>query len=358
MTDHTPQPTPAYAPGWYPDASAPGSERYYDGTAWTDAVRASSPPAISRPEAPAHGPKKQQNVAGVVALVLSAVGAVLACVPGAMIVGWIFLPIGFILGIVALFQRDKPKWQGLTAIVVAVVGTIVGVLVFISLAAGAVSDAIEEGVTDEVSAGEVVDPPEDEEPVAEQPAIAPAEDLVLGETAFGTDVESGMGWYAVELTNPNQDYIFSGVSIDVEAYDANDVLIDTDTSYGVILSGTSYYVGNFFDIGSAKIDHIEVRGPTANAATHSTAAETGGFVMGELKTGSEYDWMKVSGTVTSNFADDQEMVRIDLVARKAGKIVGVDSTYTDRVPAGGTAAWNVDYWQVPLDAEVEAYPHL
>lgn len=35
MTDNT----PTYAAGWYPDVNAPGTERYYDGTAWTEQSR-------------------------------------------------------------------------------------------------------------------------------------------------------------------------------------------------------------------------------------------------------------------------------------------------------------------------------
>lgn len=35
MTDDT----PTYAAGWYPDVNVPGTERYYDGTAWTEQSR-------------------------------------------------------------------------------------------------------------------------------------------------------------------------------------------------------------------------------------------------------------------------------------------------------------------------------
>src|SRR5690606_32080488 len=118
-------------------------------------------------------------------LAVAAVGFIFACVPGALIVGWILLPIGFILGIIALFQKGKPKWQGLTAIVISVAGTIVGVIVFLALAAGAVSDAIDDTVTGEVGTSNVADEEEPavEEPVAEKPAVPEIEDLVLGETA-------------------------------------------------------------------------------------------------------------------------------------------------------------------------------
>jgi hypothetical protein len=41
MTDNT------YAAGWYPDASQPGTERYYDGTTWTTQTRPLGAPATS-----------------------------------------------------------------------------------------------------------------------------------------------------------------------------------------------------------------------------------------------------------------------------------------------------------------------
>lgn len=40
--------TPVYPAGWYADANAPGTERYYDGTAWTEQIRLTpSPDAVS-----------------------------------------------------------------------------------------------------------------------------------------------------------------------------------------------------------------------------------------------------------------------------------------------------------------------
>jgi len=357
-TSPSESPAPTPGAGWYPDMNMPGSHRYYDGANWTSHVRPSA--AVTAVGEPPRG-AKSRNVLGIVALIVSVVGFVFACVPGALVVGWVLLPIGFVLGIVAICLKNKPKWQGLAAIIVSMVGTIVGVVVFLSLAAGAVSDAIDDSATDKVGSSDAVgDRADDEEQPADGEPVTPdAKALVLGETAFGIDIDSGMGWYAIELTNPNDDYIFSFAGIDVEAYDADDVLIDTDSTYGTILSGRTYIVGKFFDIGSAKIDRIEVRGPTADAATHSPAAETGSFEMGKLRTGSEYDeYMTVKGTLTSNFSEDQDGIRIDVIARKGGKIVGVDYTYTDRVPSGGKAAWDIGFWKVPLDSEVEAYPHL
>ncbi|WP_323987234.1 hypothetical protein [Microbacterium plantarum] len=89
-------------------------------------------------------PTKQRNIVGIVALAISAVGFIFACVPAALILGWILLPAGFILGIVAVCLSGRVKWQALTAIIVSVVGTIVGFLVFTFVVATALSDAVDE----------------------------------------------------------------------------------------------------------------------------------------------------------------------------------------------------------------------
>jgi hypothetical protein len=85
--------------------------------------------------------KKKSGVLGYIALTVAALGFIFAVIPGALIVGWILLPVGFILGIIALFV-SRPIWTGIVAVVLSVVGTIVGLIVFFAVVAGAVSTAI------------------------------------------------------------------------------------------------------------------------------------------------------------------------------------------------------------------------
>ncbi|MFK0002126.1 MgtC/SapB family protein [Paenarthrobacter sp. NPDC090522] len=91
--------------------------------------------------------KKQLNVVGLVALIAAVLGLIFSCVPGALIVGWILLPVGFILSIVSLFLKDKAKWMGIAALVTSVVGTIVAVLVFIAVVATSFNSAFGSGDT-------------------------------------------------------------------------------------------------------------------------------------------------------------------------------------------------------------------
>src|SRR5699024_8636442 len=95
------------------------------------------------PQAPQ--PAKQKNVVGIIALIVAIVGFIFACIPGALIVGWVLLPIAFILSLVSLFLKGKKKGTGIAGLIISVVGTIVGVIVFFALAASAVNDAFDPG---------------------------------------------------------------------------------------------------------------------------------------------------------------------------------------------------------------------
>jgi len=167
-------PTQPYGPGagqtqpYYPAAGAP--------VATTDATFA-----------PVPGPKdRKPHVLGIIALVVAAIGFIFACIPGALIVGWILLPIAFILSIVALFLKGA-KWPAITGLIVSVVGTIVGVVVFLTVVSTSFSAAfkdIDEAITD---ASEAAETPFDDEEPAEEPEPAPISNLAFGDTMIWED---------------------------------------------------------------------------------------------------------------------------------------------------------------------------
>ena len=143
---------PTNAPaGWYDDGS--GGQRYWDGQQWTGhtspalaqtatlassgfAAPDGSPAAVGAPTAT----KKPLNVLGLVALIVAGIGFIFAMIPGAFILGWIALPIAFILSIVALFLKGS-KGLAIAALIVSIVGTIIGFVVFFATAANSFSDA-------------------------------------------------------------------------------------------------------------------------------------------------------------------------------------------------------------------------
>ncbi|RNE59051.1 hypothetical protein EEJ31_11625 [Cryobacterium tepidiphilum] len=104
-----------------------------------------------------------------IALIISIVGFIFACIPGALIIGWILLPIAFILAIVSLFLKGTGKGLGIAGLIISVVGTIVAFIVFFAVVAASFNEAFG-----------------DESVVVEKPAAAgqaPAEESPTAETA-------------------------------------------------------------------------------------------------------------------------------------------------------------------------------
>jgi energy-coupling factor transporter transmembrane protein EcfT len=80
-------------------------------------------------------------VLGLVSLAVAVVGFVFACIPGALIIGWVLLPIAFVLSIVALFLKGRGKAFALSALILSIVGTVVGFVVFFAVVANSFDDA-------------------------------------------------------------------------------------------------------------------------------------------------------------------------------------------------------------------------
>lgn len=234
------------------------------------------PPPGQPPVAPPQPVAPRRNTIGVVALIASIVGAVFACIPGALIVGWILLPVGFVLGIVSLFQAASKK-PGTWAIILSVIGTIIAVVVFLAVVSNAVDDAFggtdsavavasadatqaedaeEAGETAAVAEpdAEVAEPEEVEEPAA---AVGTRENPApLGSTVTGTEWEVTITSYEHDATQAVLDanqfndppaegmvYALIGVSATYTGADSSSPLfvsVDYVTATGEVLtdSGT------------------------------------------------------------------------------------------------------------------------
>lgn len=142
---------PLSAPGWYPDPSGAPGQRYWNGTDWTEV-----PPPPAQQAA-----SKEKNIPGLIALVLGIIGFIFACIPGALIIGWILLPIAFILGIVGLLLSGKAKGTSIAAIITSVIGVVVGVTVFLVVVQDAFEDAFNESNSSPSSESDLSSPPSD-----------------------------------------------------------------------------------------------------------------------------------------------------------------------------------------------------
>lgn len=100
--------------------------------------------------------KQSKNTVGMIALIVAIVGTLFAVIPGAMFLGWVLLPIAFVLSIISFFMRDQKRGQGIAALIVSIVGTLIGFIVFVGVVGTAVDEAFNEST--EVSVSEDEDP--------------------------------------------------------------------------------------------------------------------------------------------------------------------------------------------------------
>ena len=215
----TPGGTPA--PGWYDYGTGTGTNRYWDGSAWTEqtAPAAGSPPGgtggtaplSASPQVAVEPPATKPHPLGWVALALAVVGFVFACIPGALIVGWVLLPIAFVLAIVGFFLRGK-KWPVITALVLSVVGTVVGFVVFLTVVSDSVDEAFgdsdvtvsprapEESLADDESAGSDDAPAPEQEDAAADPGTR-ENPVPLGTVVSGDDFDVTISSVQLDATD-------------------------------------------------------------------------------------------------------------------------------------------------------------
>ncbi|MFM6975027.1 MAG: hypothetical protein ACKOXM_07890 [Agromyces sp.] len=113
-------------------------------------IHASSASAVKADEATqieSRASRKPKNVVALIALVTAVVGFVFACSPGAILLGWILLPIAFVLAIVSFFVKERRVGMSVAALVISIVGTIVGAIVFTAFVATTFNNAFGGDVT-------------------------------------------------------------------------------------------------------------------------------------------------------------------------------------------------------------------
>ncbi|SNU01053.1 hypothetical protein SAMN06298212_10655 [Ruaniaceae bacterium KH17] len=218
-------------------------------------------PAAPQPEPPA------KNTLGTIALVLAIVGFIFACIPGALIVGWILLPIAFILSIVALVAKNKRRGGALAALIISIVGTIVGVIVFVAVVGNAVDDAFNENVT--------------AQPPAATESAEPDDDAATGEDAAESAGPDGTraNPYPIgtELRTDDWTLVVNGVDLDAtDAVMAENEFNDPpeDGNVYILVNLTATYTGS--DAAGAMpwalVEYVSAGGNTFDALSFDTFA--------------------------------------------------------------------------------------
>lgn len=217
----------------------------------------SLPPPPVNPQIPV---KKPRNTLGLVALILAIAGTILSCVPGIIILGWILLPASFVLGLVAVLQKDKAHGQGLAAIIISIVGTIVAAIAFIAV----IDHAVDQALTTETTTST---------PAASSPQSTPAESdaPATNEGDAGSSRENPLP-IGSEITTKDWKVTVNSVDLNADekvaaASDFNEPATD-GFSY-VLINITATYLGNDSQGQApwATVDFVSKDGKTYNLAS-------------------------------------------------------------------------------------------
>lgn len=181
---------------------------------------------------------KQRNTLGIVALIVAIVGFIFAVIPGALILGWVLLPISFILAIVSLVMKDKKRGAGLTALIISIVGTILGVIVFV----GVVGSSFEEAFSEET---QVQTPENSQEAEATMDETAEPVDAAPADTDQGTrDNPLAIG---STITTDEWELTVNSVNLDAAAELAGGNMFNEPPAEGnvqILINVTATYMGS------------------------------------------------------------------------------------------------------------------
>ncbi|MDS2172223.1 hypothetical protein Q7C18_05905 [Nesterenkonia sp. CL21] len=225
-----------------------------------------------------------RNVLGIIALITAILGTIFACVPGALILGWVLLPIAFVLALVSLFLKGKKRGAGIVGLIVSVVGTVVGVIVFFAVVADAFDDAFSDETTvsapeeDEGGDDEAASGAEDEAATEEAADVAAASD---DDDATADDAEQGTraNPYPLGSEITASDWAVTVNSVDLDATDAvlaeNPFNEDPEEGHSYILVDLSVqYIGDDpeGDIPMVSVDYVSAEGNTFRSSDMMTVA--------------------------------------------------------------------------------------
>lgn len=283
------------------------------------------PPLPNAPMPTTPPSTNEKNTLGTAALIAAIIGFVFACIPGALIVGWILLPIAFVLSIVAIAQRGKRKTGALTALILSIVGTIVGVIVFLVVLGG----AIDEAFSDEVTAGTpaATQAAEDGADDADGPSDSSDDDVPADSPAGEEGSRANPYPIGTELSSSEWTVVINGVDLDAtEAVLAENEFNDPpeDGNLYILVNLTVSYTGDDPEgsIPWTTIAYVTAGGNTINTFDSFAVAPDSFDEMGTLYEGASTTGNKVLEVPADGVSDGVLEVRVDMLADKV--FVAVD----------------------------------
>jgi hypothetical protein len=197
-----------------------------------------------------------------------------------------------------------------------------------------------------------------EEPALDDPDVAVDQPLpieVVESALFGKGEEAA--YYAL-LRNPNEgDWVATWMPVRVDLLDADQGLVSTyDRSVTILPGQTVAIIGYRGEAeGASQIEVVAANGDTDWTQVDEVPGE---LTFSQIKTKVNDSGTRTTGRISSPLEWQLESVNVYLLYRDpSGKVVGVNNTYVDFIPAAGDSNFMVESWseKKPDIASTEAY---
>lgn len=288
-------------------------------------------------------PARRSTTLARVALGLAIPGAILAFVPFLSLLSGPLLLAAFIIAIVALASKKQTsKGVAASALVLSIVAWIVSVVIAVTswFSIPTYDGYDDPGVT---------------APEYEEPYTSAGEQIPLVESATGpVSFDESAAWFVAVVDTPASAADARYLMVEIEAVDASGDVIDHSSGYVVEPRGLLAFEGTFYELDGQDVASLVVRATSPSGSSDDDG--TGAYRIGPLTSTADSYSTTVSGTIGSTYADDQEYVRVVVIARSpAGDIIGADTTYVDLLPGGGDADIEAQFYELlPADTLFEA----
>lgn len=341
---HAGPPQPAYpaAPGsgpGYPASPAPYGSGY------------ARPNPYGYPPAPMDAPRPKGMA--VTALVFAILGAMFGIVPFFALIGVPFALVAITVATVALAKRRAGRGMSVAALIVASLSLIWGVFMFIvTVLLGSMAGGV--SLVDSISGNSYVETYANEDEVAAMLDDVELEDYVIAGS-------SSIPQYLVLVGNASAGTMYPGVTLTVNAVDADGDIIDTRTEFGDIYPGTSAFAGDFVVDSELIVDvTVDIDGLVMQKPVE--APEGNPLVATDVEVGVENGQATATGTIENGSDELRNSPDVVVVERDAdGRISSYGVTRAPSISAYSTAPFTVtfpssDTTPTPLTYDVHALP--
>ncbi|GGO62890.1 hypothetical protein GCM10010910_14120 [Microbacterium nanhaiense] len=341
---HAGPPQPAYP-------AAPGSGQGYPASPAAYGSGYARPNPYGYPPAPMDAPRPKGMA--VTALVFAILGAMFGIVPFFALIGVPFALVAITVATVALAKRRAGRGMSVAALIVASLSLIWGVFMFIvTVLLGSMAGGV--SLVDSISGNSYVETYANEDEVAAMLGDVELEDYVIAGS-------SSIPQYLVLVDNASAGTMYPGVTLTVNAVDADGDIIDTRTEFGDIYPGTSAFAGDFVVDSELIVDvTVDIDGLVMQKPVE--APEGNPLVATDVEVGVENGQATATGTIENGSDELRNSPDVVVVERDAdGRISSYGVTWAPSISAYSTAPFTVtfpssDTAPTPLTYDVHALP--